>query len=77
MCLVSFAPHSTEIVVRHRDEDSSEMWDDRGSCLDSDEVGLPLRSGIGGALPCVCKKYGPGDGPDVNAVNCDGTAYAG
>jgi hypothetical protein len=49
----------------------------RGSCLDGDDIGLPLRTGIAGTLACVCKKYGPGQGPDIDAVNCDGTAFVG
>ena len=64
---------STEIIIRHRERDSSEMWSPRGSCLDDDDVGIPLRTGIGGALPCVCTRYGGGQGPPIASTNCDGT----
>jgi len=63
---------STEIVVRHRDSESSEATSDRGSCLDDDDIGIVMRTGIRGGLACRCRKRDP----PMASINCEDTPYS-
>ena len=47
---------STEIVVRHKKRDSSEVLSARGSCLDDDDIGFQLSTGISKSVACTCRQ---------------------
>lgn len=63
---------TTEIVVRHRHDDASELNSPRGSCLDGPGFGLQFTTGLRGSRPCVCQPSPRTSG--VARLNCDGTA---
>ena len=58
---------STEIIVRHAHDDSSELHSERGSCLDAPTIGIRLRTGLTarGTLACACSVR--------SELNCDNT----
>lgn len=62
---------STEVIVRHASPDSSELSSARGSCLDDPSIGIVLRTGLDGSLPCRCRVRDP----PFAAINCDGTPW--
>ena len=64
----------SEILVRHAEWNGSE--DETGPCLDDRKIDLPLRTGFGGRLPCICEPHAPSAGHEVVSVNCDGTGRA-
>jgi len=63
---------STEIIVRHRDSESSEATSDRGSCLDDDDIGIRFRTGVYGGLACRCRVRDP----PLASINCEDTEYS-
>lgn len=64
---------STEIIVRHREGDSSEMYASRGSCLDDDRIGIRLLTGLdpspAASVACRCRVRPP----PMASINCDDT----
>lgn len=57
---------STEIVVRHRNRESTEMNVPHKSCLNDDDIGITFRTGLSASVPCKCKVR-----DEVANTNCD------
>ena len=57
---------STEIVVRHKDRGSSELYSTYRSCLNADPaIRMPLRTGLEANVECKCRI--------ADHINCDDT----
>merc|ERR1712070_448382 len=59
----------TEIIVRHKNRDSSDQWSAQLSCLNADpKIAMPLKTGLHATLACQCHRAG--------YINCDDTPFS-